>query len=126
MTLRKCTLDLQMNKPLPYVGYDIEVECTTFGAPKVGNRAFVNCFREQVKKCTQWAFKMDIVPNLPPFSRYKHVAKLRYLKRHNNTLLPQEVHHYCHYLEATKDISRRQKYCSVKVEKKYSFQERKL
>ena len=104
-----------MNKPLPYVGYDIEVECTTFGAPKVGNRAFVTCFREQVKQCTQWAFKMDIVPNLPPLSRYKHVAKLRYLKRHNNTLLPQEVHHYCHYLEATKDISRRQKYCSIKV-----------
>jgi len=114
-----CALDITVNCGLlKQIGN--EVHCTTFGSPKIGNKAFAAKFRRYVHQSNQLIFKRDIIPKLPPFKWYKDVGEIVTLKQPRNKthLSPTEIHHYSHYLEGAEDLPLRNKYSSVKGLKK--------
>ena len=57
---------------------NINIQCYTFGSPKVGNSAFVNIFNTFVTKSIRYVNNMDPVPMLPFFG-YRHVKGLKHL-----------------------------------------------
>lgn len=97
-----------------------QVQCTTFGSPKVGNKAFAIIFRRNVHISHQLIFKRDLIPKLPPFKWYKDVGEMLTLKqpRNKSHLSPTEIHHYSHYLEGAEDIPLRNQYSSIRGLKK--------
>jgi predicted lipase len=57
-----CAVDLQYN----FNSVCGPIVCYTYGAPKVGNKAFVTSYNERVKETYRIYLRTDLVPNLPP------------------------------------------------------------
>jgi len=59
-----------------------EVQCVTFGSPRVGNRHFVRLFSEMVPGSLRFVYGSDVVTKVPPvIFFYRHVEKLIKLKK---------------------------------------------
>lgn len=64
-----CAVDLQYN-----LGTDVSVEVYTFGAPRVGNKAFANSYNQRVPKTWRFVNGNDVVSGLPRrWQGYRHV-----------------------------------------------------
>lgn len=61
-------LDIQFNCP------DKQVECYTYGSPKVGNKDFVESYNKRVPNTFRFVNGIDAVPQIPPIA-YEHVGK---------------------------------------------------
>lgn len=57
---------------------DINIQCYTFGSPKVGNSSFVNIFNTFITRSIRCVNNMDPVPMMPYFG-YTHVKGLKHL-----------------------------------------------
>ncbi|MEO0456762.1 MAG: lipase family protein [Cyanobacteria bacterium P01_A01_bin.114] len=72
-----CAIDLQYN-----FGTNIAVEAYTFGAPKVGNQAFVDSYNRRVPDNWRVVNGWDVVSGLPRrWQGYRHVDQAIKLKR---------------------------------------------
>lgn len=54
------------------------VECTTFGCPRVGNRAFASWFNDHIDAHDRYVMGNDVVPRMPRIN-YSHVGNERSL-----------------------------------------------
>ncbi|CAN5373288.1 hypothetical protein BH10PSE14_BH10PSE14_04860 [soil metagenome] len=61
-------------------GLDPAAELVTFGAPRVGGRAFARAFAGRAVR--RYVGCYDFVTNLPPPIWFRHVAKMHYVDRH--------------------------------------------
>lgn len=65
-----CALDLQFNDH-----NDMEIECITFGSPRVGNRAFAHSYNLRVPVTYRLVYGHDTVCKVPPkILGYEHVG----------------------------------------------------
>lgn len=72
-----CAIDLQYN-----FGQRIAVENYTFGAPRVGNAAFVESYNRRVPDTWRVVYGWDVVAGLPrPWQGYRHVEQAIKLDR---------------------------------------------
>lgn len=77
-----CAVDLDYNFGKHTEGKKIEIEAYTFGAPKVGNKAFVDSYNARVPNTYRIVNGWDAVPNLlRMWQGYRHTDKLVQLKR---------------------------------------------
>ena len=51
-----------------------EIDCITFGAPRVGNKRFGESFRQAVRSALRFVTESDPVAKLPPKGYYYHVS----------------------------------------------------
>jgi triacylglycerol lipase len=66
-----CAVDVQYNFP------EKEIECYSWGSPRVGNSAFVKSYNSRVPNTYRCVNSEDLVAKLPPFFFFfKHVDKL--------------------------------------------------
>lgn len=57
----------------------------TFGAPRVGNDAFVEAYNKRITHTVRFVYNEDLVPRVP-FYRYDHVGDKCYFDQHKNVL----------------------------------------
>jgi hypothetical protein len=67
-------------------GLHPEAELVTFGAPRVGGRAFAHAFAGRAVR--RYVGCYDFVTNLPPPIWFRHVAKMHYVDRHGTVHWP--------------------------------------
>lgn len=64
-----CAVDLQYN-----LGSDVSMEVYTFGAPRIGNKAFAESYNQRVPKTCRFVHGNDVVCGLPRrWQGYRHV-----------------------------------------------------
>lgn len=64
-----CAVDLDFN-------FQLDIQCVTFGSPRVGNRAFAKSFNRRIPKSTRYVYKNDMVTKVPmAYLFYYHVDK---------------------------------------------------
>lgn len=73
---------------------DKVIKCITFGAPKIGNKRFIEEYNSKVRLSLRIINKNDIIPFLPP---------LPYIYNHNHEA--QALSEYNHYNESYKNNS---------------------
>ena len=65
-----CSIDIQYN----FSEYSKELFVYTYGAPKVGNKEFVESYNKRMLNKNRIYLRNDVVPKLPPLTNYKHVG----------------------------------------------------
>lgn len=75
------------------------INLITFGAPKIGNKAFVNMINTstKIKRIERWIYNNDPVPRLPPGFYYKHINGLKQIDEDGN-ISETELCCYCKWL----------------------------
>ena len=68
-----------------HVPENVEIECFTFGSPRVGNSGFVSVFEKYVKTNHRIVNMIDPVPMIPTRWRFRHVYGGKYLKENDIT-----------------------------------------
>lgn len=77
---------LEMKKNMPHSNIIV----WTFGAPRVGNAAFVQDFRNHIQESVRVVRKPDPVPLVPPFPYYCHPETTCRRFDENNRQIPQD------------------------------------
>ena len=100
-----CGLDLQYN-------FGLAIQVYTFGAPKVGNDAFVESYNRRVPESWRVVHGWDIVAKLPRWwqGRYKHVDQLVTFKRGLSLRVISgsiKDHRMVNYIEVLNEASKR-------------------
>lgn len=64
----------------------------TFGAPRVGNQAYVVDYqtKKHIIKYERWVFENDPVPRLPPPIAYRHIPGLKYITMGSDDIYDKE------------------------------------
>jgi len=80
---------------MTYLYKDKIIKCITFGAPKIGNKKFVEEYNSQVKFSLRIINKNDIIPYLPPIPLiYNHNHKAFALNDYNHYTTTYDYNHY--------------------------------
>jgi predicted lipase len=71
------------------------LELVTFGAPRVGDKSFVKCFKGMDINSKRFVYDADIVPHLPPrFSGFRHLPGEIWTQRGKTYFCPLELNQY--------------------------------
>jgi predicted lipase len=95
------SLDLKLNKP------SIDVDCISFGCPRIGCGKFTKLYKQLVLKNTRCVHNNDIVTNIPLPLRFKHVHGKFPLKTQKKKWLPTPIsdHDMDCYIEGINNLS---------------------
>jgi predicted lipase len=95
------SLDLKLNKS------SIDVECISFGCPRIGCGKFTKLYKKLVSKNTRCVHNNDIVTKIPLPIRFKHVHGKLTLKTVNNKWLPTPIsdHDMDCYVDGIKQLN---------------------
>lgn len=95
------SLDVGLNKP------NIDIDCISFGCPRVGCGRFAKLYKKIVLKTTRCVHNNDIVTKIPLPFRFKHVQGKLKLKTKSNFWIPRPVadHDMDCYIEGIKGLS---------------------
>lgn len=93
-----CALDIKFNLP------DKDVDCYTYGSPKVGNKDFVDSYNKRVPNTYRFVNGKDAVPQIPPVA-YDHVGELHHLTRQQaeSKAAVVEDHFPANYVQTLRD-----------------------
>ena len=63
---------------------NLDVQCFTYGSPRVGNKAFVKIFDKFVGRSARIVNELDPVPMIPRLTGYYHVRGLQHITEEEN------------------------------------------
>lgn len=69
---------------MSYIYENLDVKCLTFGAPRVGNKEFINEYNRRIKKSLRVVNKNDIITHVPLPIIYTHNHKPIIIKNHHS------------------------------------------
>lgn len=87
-------LDLAIHKP------NVDVDCVTFGSPRIGGREFARKFDLLVDRCTRVVHNRDVVTCVPMPFRFAHVGTPLRLRTRGHSRGPVDDHSLEHYKRA--------------------------
>ena len=95
------SLDVALNKP------SIDVDCISFGCPRIGCGKFTKLYKKLVLKNTRCVHNNDIVTKIPLPIRFKHVHGKFSLKTVNKKWYPTPIadHAMDRYIDAINQLS---------------------
>ena len=90
---------------MSYIYDDIKIKCITFGAPRVGNKKFIDAYNSKIKNSLRVVNKNDIITYVPLPIIYTHNHKPMIITNHHSLISTSPSINIINYFRTIHSIS---------------------